>query len=222
MGRVDILDLRDFVARELKPFYDTQDTAAWNSVRARSKWIGHTDRPSDIAYRRMRPAGYMQLCVANDEQPYSPWALLLPDDLRSSSALCRLLDPIYGMLNQLYGDGTLCFSGFAILAPQGIVPPHVDMPHDVNKKRFSHHLHIPLTQADTTEFTVGGETFVMEQGGAYEINNMVVHSVVNRGEENRVNLMLDYCPAQNLVKRNSASPSPRDTFISGNGQIHVA
>jgi hypothetical protein len=81
------------------------------------------------------------------------------------------------------------------------------MPHDINKKRYSHHLHVPLTQADTTEFTVGGETFRMEEGGVYEINNMVLHSVANYGANYRVNLMLDYCPAASLALRNSPSPS---------------
>lgn len=222
MDRVDIFALKDFVVRELRPLYDFHESSAWQSVRARSEWIGQANRPADIGFRRMRPVGYMQLCVVNDEQPYSPWALPLPDGLRSTGAMSQLMEPIHQMLNRHYGDGILCFNGFAVLAPQGVVPPHVDMPHDINKKRFSHHLHIPLTEAGMTEFTVGGEMFRMEQGGVYEINNMVVHSVVNRGNKNRVNLMLDYCPARSAEKRSSVSPSSSDMYISRGGRIHVA
>ena len=207
IDRVDVGALRDCVERHLRPRFDSPDAELWRRVRLRSRHIGMHDRPADIGYRRMRPQGYMQLCLLNDEEPFSPWALPLPEMPGAREALGRVQEPITGICSKHFGEGILYFCVLAILAPGGTIPPHRDMPHDINKKRYSHHLHVPLTQADTTEFTVGGETFRMEEGGVYEINNMVLHSVVNRGADYRVNLMLDYCPAASLALRNSRSPS---------------
>lgn len=211
LDRIDVSELKRFVERSLG-CYLTNVCPAWEQVRERSRWIGRIDRPADIAFRRMQPVGYMQLCILNDEDPYSPWALPLPTSALSPE-LDSLLAPIPGLLKRYYGAGHLYFSVFAILAPGGVVPPHVDMPHDINKKRFSHHVHIPLTASASTEFTVGGETFVMDEGGVYEINNMRLHSVVNRSADYRVNLILDYCPRDSIQERNSRSPA-----IGGNAQ----
>lgn len=205
IDRIDVSGLKGFVERTLSPYFD-HNCRAWEEVRERSRWIGRVDRPANVAFRRMRPVGYMQLCVLNDEDPFSPWALPLPDGILNPE-LDDLLASIPSLLERHYGPGQLYFSVFAILAPGGSVPPHVDMPHDVNKKRYSHHLHIPLTASASTEFTVGEEAFVMDEGGVYEINNMRVHAVVNRGNDYRVNLMLDYCPSGSLARRNSRSPA---------------
>ncbi len=207
IDRVDVSALSAYVDANLRPLFDAPDRLAWETVQERSKWIGRTSRPTDIGYRKMRPTGYMQLCVLNDESPYSPWALPLSSDLAGSEELQRLLQPIIDICPKHYGEGVLYFCVFAVLAPKGVVPPHVDMPHDINKKQFSHHLHIPLTSASSTEFMVGGEIFKMAEGGVYEINNMVVHSVMNRGEDYRVNLMLDYCATSRVDFRNSPSPA---------------
>ncbi len=216
IDRVDVSGLEVFVEKNLKPFFNSPHCNAWKTIAERCRWIGVPNRPADIAYRKMRPTGYMQMCFINDEEPYSPWAIPLPSGLTDISELTRLLEPMTVLCSKYYGEGILYFCVFAILAPQGNIPPHKDMPHDVNKKKYSHHLHIPLTQADETEFTVGNETFRMEMGGVYEINNMIVHSVVNRGDDYRVNLMLDYCSADNLSKRNNPSPTVND---AGHSQI---
>jgi hypothetical protein len=99
----------------------------------------------------------------------------------------------------------LCFAGFAILGPGGLIPLHRDMPHDQNKKAYTHHLHAPITEADKCEFILAGENVILERGGLYEIDNMRPHAATHKGEGYRVNLMLDFCPIANFEKRMAPS-----------------
>jgi hypothetical protein len=200
VAEIDLAPLERIVLR-LRPLFGAPDAPVWSIVAARSEWIGKEERPADVGFRKMRPTAYVQLCVVNDESPLSPWALSIPEDVwpraeqeafaREQAELCR----------RLYGDGLLCFAGFAILGPGGLIPVHRDMPHDPNKKAFSHHLHAPITEAEACEFVLGEAKTMLERGGLYEIDNMRPHSATHRGSGYRVNLMLDFCPAQNLEKR---------------------
>ena len=221
MERIDVSQLEQFVQEVLRPHYAGDDSLLWELVRDRSRYIGLPDRPGDIAFRKMRPSSYMQLCVLNEESPFSPWALPMPVALERHDVLKSLIHEMSAVCCRHYGTGSLNFCVFAILGPKGEIPPHRDMPHDINKKRYSHHLHIPLTQADTTVFTVGGEVFRMEQGGVYEINNMRVHSVSNGGDGYRVNLMLDYCCESAQQLRSERSPDLNLLTLHDFEQKHV-
>lgn len=210
LERIDPTPIRDLVARHLAPIFDAPDRPIWQHVATRMQWIGASERPADVAYRKMRPRGYLQLCLRNDEQPCAPWAvdlagLLAPETLVALDA--AVTRPLAELCGRHYGEGVLYFCGFAILGPSGEVPRHRDMPHDVDKKAWSHHLHVPITGAEATEFTIGKQTFVFEAGGVYEIDNQRKHAVVHRGAGYRVNVMLDYCPVDQLVLRNRASSS---------------
>jgi hypothetical protein len=46
------------------------------------------------------------------------------------------------------------------------------------------------------EFTVDEERVIMEEGKAYELNNLLPHSVYNGGEEDRIHLIFDYMAPQ--------------------------
>lgn len=205
MVAVDPAPLERIVAR-LACLYDPITAPAWASVSARMEFIGKDERPPDIGYRKMRPTGYMQLCILNDEVPRSPWALDVPEDVMSTDEQRSFAHEWSAFCERLYGPGTLFFLVFAVLAPGGIIPMHRDMPHDQNKKLFSHHLHVPITGAADTEFTLKDERVRFELGVAYEIDNISPHAVVHEGSGFRVNLMLDYCPAANLERRNAPSP----------------
>jgi hypothetical protein len=202
--RVDPEPIRARIERWLAQHFDHPDRAIWRTVEERMRWVGSEARPSDVGFRKMRPQGYVQICLANDEDPYSPWAVAVPEEIGAlgRAALDETITaPMTALCRRHFGDGVLYFCGLAILAPGGSIPRHRDMPHDVHKKAWSHHLHVPLTHAADTEFTIGKHTFKLEAGGVYEIDNQKPHSVVNRGLGYRVNLMLDYCPAANLERR---------------------
>ncbi len=211
--RIDTVDLGPLLplVERLRPTFESD--ALWRAIGERMQWIGKTERPADVGFRKMVPTRYVQLCIANDEEPRSPWALDVPEGVLSRAEQDALLAEWTAFCARHYGPGVLYFLVFAVLGPEGAIPPHRDMPHDVNKKAFSHHLHLPLTAAGDTEFTLKDEKVVFEAGGVYEIDNMSLHSVVHRGTGFRVNLMLDFCPEGSLEKRNA--PSPPRTPASG-------
>ena len=207
-GPIDVRSMLSLVSR-LAPLFERPDTPLWAEIAERMKWVGRDDRPADVGFRKMVPTSYVQLCIRNDEHPRSPWALDIPAScisLEEQAAFARAQEELCA---SLYGPGVLYFLVFAVLGPGGKIPPHRDMPHDVNKKAHSHHLHVPLTAADDAEFTLHDQAVVFRTGHVYEIDNMKLHSVLHRGSGYRVNLMLDFCPNANLEKRNAPSP-PRE------------
>lgn len=203
---VDPRPLERIVEERLAVMYDPLGSPLWSAVAARMEFIGKDDRPADIGYRKMKPTGYVQLCIENDEAPRSPWAVDVPHDVLSAEEQRALGREYTELCARLYGPGTLFFLVFAVLAPGGNIPMHRDMPHDQNKKLFSHHLHVPITGAADTEFTLKDTVVRFEPGAAYEIDNISPHAVVHHGAGFRVNLMIDYCPAANLERRNAPSP----------------
>jgi hypothetical protein len=206
--RVADVDTRrlERVVERLAVMHDPLTAPLWSAIAARMEFIGKDDRPADVGYRKMRPTGYVQLCIVNDEEPRSPWAVDVPQHVLSAEEQAAIVREYTELCTRLYGPGTLFFLVFAVLAPGGIIPMHKDMAHDQNKKLFSHHLHVPITGAADTEFTLKGTAVRFQVGGAYEIDNISPHGVVHHGAGFRVNLMLDYCPAADLHKRNAPSP----------------
>lgn len=190
----------------LAPFYNSPAAPVWSIVGDRVKWVGEEARPADVAYRKMTPVGYVQLCVLNDEEPRSPWAVDVPEHLLSRDQQSDIARDLHALCERIYGEGTIYLLVFAVLGPDGVIPPHRDLPHDVNKRAYSHRLHIPLSGAHDTEFTLGAETATFEVGGVYEIDNMNTHSVRHRGSGYRVSVVLDFCPAANIDRRNAPSP----------------
>ncbi len=58
----------------------------------------------------------------------------------------------------------------------------------------AHRIHVPITTNPRVWFTIGGRPFQLKVGQAYEINNQKQHSVVNRGDEDRITFIFDYIP----------------------------
>jgi quercetin dioxygenase-like cupin family protein len=56
----------------------------------------------------------------------------------------------------------------------------------------SHRLHLPIVTNDEVWFTVGGESINLREGQLFEVNNRRMHSVHNKGSDDRVHLILDY------------------------------
>ena len=45
---------------------------------------------------------------------------------------------------------------------------------------------------------IGGRPYQFEIGKVYEINNQEKHSVMNKGNESRINFIFDYVPPGNI------------------------
>ncbi len=57
-----------------------------------------------------------------------------------------------------------------------------------------HRIHVPITTNPKVWFTIDGRPFQFEVGQAYEINNQKQHSVVNKGDADRITFIFDYIP----------------------------
>ncbi len=70
----------------------------------------------------------------------------------------------------------------------------------------AHRIHVPISTNPKVWFTIGGLPFQFKVGQAYEINNQKQHSVVNKGDEDRLTFIFDYIPpdpiAHDADKRN--------------------
>lgn len=81
----------------------------------------------------------------------------------------------------------------ARLAAEGRIRPHID-----HHPSFAvgHRIHVPLVTNPAVEFLVNDQAVVMHEGRAYELNNLLPHSVYNGGNEERIHLIFDYMEPQ--------------------------
>ncbi|TNE59070.1 MAG: hypothetical protein EP340_03600 [Alphaproteobacteria bacterium] len=89
--------------------------------------------------------------------------------------------------------GTILRAMAAKLKAGGVIQQHVD---SLTSFRYGHRIHIPLTTNDRVRFMIDGKPYRMELGKVYEINNQKMHSVLNRGKEDRITFIFDYVPAE--------------------------
>jgi hypothetical protein len=59
---------------------------------------------------------------------------------------------------------------------------------------IAHRIHVPLVTNAGVEFVVGPERVPPRAGYAFELNNLMLHHVVNNGSEDRIHFIFDYSP----------------------------
>ena len=69
-----------------------------------------------------------------------------------------------------------------------IIRPHRD---SHTSSHHSHRIHIPLSTNPRVRFMIDGRPYKIEVGQAYEINNQLIHSVMNKGAEDRITYIFD-------------------------------
>ena len=74
------------------------------------------------------------------------------------------------------------------LPPLGKIAPHIDEGYSAN---LYDRYHIVLNADAGNTFIVNGEEQVMEEGEVWWVNNHVLHSVENRGEADRIHIIVD-------------------------------
>jgi len=103
-----------------------------------------------------------------------------------------LMEPLIETISDSYtGDGYVVRAILVRLKAGGTIPTHVDTGYTLMNCR---RIHMPIFSTDRVEFTVAGEQQVMTEGELWEINNAREHSVVNKGNEGRVHLIVDWVP----------------------------
>jgi hypothetical protein len=88
--------------------------------------------------------------------------------------------------------GTIIRAVAAKLAAGGNITPHID---SLKSFAYGHRIHIPVTTNNLVRFMIDGRPYRFEIGNVYEINNLVTHSVMNAGKEDRISFIFDYIPA---------------------------
>ncbi len=85
----------------------------------------------------------------------------------------------------------------AKLVSGGVIKPHVDSHQSFH---VGHRIHIPITANPRVRFMIDGRPHRFEIGKAYELNNQIQHSVINKGKDDRINFIFDYVPPAELEK----------------------
>ena len=63
-----------------------------------------------------------------------------------------------------------------------------------------HRIHVPITTNPRVRFMIDGQPYRFKIGEAYEINNQLHHSVMNKGNEDRITFIFDYVPKEEIEK----------------------
>ena len=98
------------------------------------------------------------------------------------------VQPIYDYLLNVYPNCTIVKSAFIKLLSNANIIPHIDSSIDL---QLPHRVHICIIPGDNTVFIVNDEQKIFKQGECFEINNLVVHSVENKGSKDRIHLLID-------------------------------
>ena len=87
--------------------------------------------------------------------------------------------------------GTIIRAMAAKLLAGGRILPHRDSHPSFGA---GHRIHVPIVTNPRVRFMIDGKPYQLKVGEAYEINNQKVHSVMNKGDADRINFIFDYVP----------------------------
>lgn len=107
------------------------------------------------------------------------------------------LVPLFGLLERAYGGGAAVLVCLDRLQGATTIPAHRDgpqirPPYPETLPSFYRRTHVPLITDASVEFVVGDERRHLASGEVWEINNWRVHRVENRGDRDRVHLLVDW------------------------------
>ncbi|MEM7433008.1 MAG: aspartyl/asparaginyl beta-hydroxylase domain-containing protein [Pseudomonadota bacterium] len=127
-----------------------------------------------------------------------------PDaDVRKEPGWDRLADAAVPLMHSIIDahypkGGTIIRAMAAKLLVGGKIRPHRDGHASFH---CGHRIHIPITTNPRVRFMLDGRPYKFEVGQAYEINNQLTHSVMNKGKEDRITFIFDYVPPGPLAVR---------------------
>src|SRR5688572_2613173 len=108
----------------------------------------------------------------------------------------RLADTAVPLMHQIIRNwyppgGTIIRAMAAKLLAGGRILPHRDSHPSFGA---GHRIHVPIVTNPRVRFMIDGRPYQLKVGEAYEINNQKVHSVMNKGDADRINFIFDYVP----------------------------
>jgi Aspartyl/Asparaginyl beta-hydroxylase len=170
-GEIDVAPLAEAVA--------AQDEAAWNE---------HADRQKDYEVHRQTQS--IVLLFANIDD----WPDLKVVRQQGWDRLAGVAAPLMdSIIARWYPPGGRFIRAMVAKLPPGCrIDPHRDRHPSFG---CGHRIHVPITTNTGVRFSVDGRPFSLQVGQVYEINNIKVHSVINRGSTDRIHFIFDYVPA---------------------------
>ena len=106
---------------------------------------------------------------------------------------------MHGIIDKHYPPGGAIIRAMAAkLLAGGLIAPHTDTHPSFHR---GHRIHVPITTNPRVRFMIDGRPHQLKIGQAYEINNQKNHSVMNKGEEDRITFIFDYVPPEELKRR---------------------
>lgn len=189
LGPIDSTALRDTIL--------AQDDAAWKEDQYRQEAFDvHYDTES-IVMVFVDLDHWPEIVVSKE-----------PGWDRLAEVALPVMDDI---ISRLYPTGGTVIRAMAakLLAGKKITP-HVDRHPSFHR---GHRIHIPITTNPRVRFMIDGQPYQFKIGEAYEINNQKTHSVMNKGDEDRITFIFDYVPpdAVSTGASTSLSASSRDS-----------
>jgi hypothetical protein len=100
--------------------------------------------------------------------------------------------------------GTIIRAMAAKLLAGAVIKPHCDSHPSFHN---SHRVHVPITTNPRVRFHIDGRPYHFEVGRAYELNNQLTHSVMNRGADDRITFIFDYVPPEILGRPVAPQPA---------------
>jgi hypothetical protein len=162
----------------------TQDESAWAEEQHRQQ-----------AYDVHRETESIVLVFAE----LSNWPEI---EIRKEPGWDRLADVAVPLMHDIIGrcypkGGSIIRAMAAKLRAGGKIKPHRDSHPSFHR---GHRIHVPITTNPRVRFMIDGRPYRFEVGQAYEINNQMHHSVMNKGAEERITFIFDYIPPEELQR----------------------
>ena len=177
LGTVDVAPLRDLIL--------SQDEEAWHEDAYRQEvYDVHRETESIV-----------MVFTHGDNWPNS--------EIRKEPGWDRLADAAIPLMHDIIANhyspgGTIIRAMAAKLLARGKITPHVDTHPSFHA---GHRIHVPITTNPRVRFMIDGRPYQFKVGEAYELNNQKMHSVANKGKEDRITFIFDYVPASNIAER---------------------
>jgi quercetin dioxygenase-like cupin family protein len=169
-GKVDMEPLAEAIL--------AQDEAAWNE---------NVQRQQDYEVHEQTRSIVLLFAEVKD------WPAIEVSKQPGWDRLSKVAVPV---MHQIIGNwypagGTIIRAMAAKLLAGGRIIPHRDSHPSFGA---GHRVHVPIVTNPRVRFMIDGRPYQLEVGQAYEINNQKVHSVMNKGDADRINFIFDYLP----------------------------
>ncbi len=180
LGAVDTTALRDAIL--------AQDDAAWkeDSYRQEEYEVHHDTESIVLVFVDIEH--WPEIVVS--QEPGWP---------RLSEVALPVMNDI---ISRLYPPGGTVIRAMAAKLLEGKkITTHTDRHQSFHA---GHRIHIPITTNPRVRFMIDGQPYQLQVGQAYEINNQKMHSVMNKGSEDRITFIFDYVPPEGVAEIKSA------------------